>query len=57
MCPGNFPGGPVVKNLPVNSGNTCSLIPNLGTSIYSHAATTEPMDTRDHTLQQEKPLQ
>jgi len=46
---GDFPGGPVVKNPPVNAGDT-GLIPNLGTKI-PHAmgqlslrsATTEPV--------------
>ena len=29
---GDFPGGPVVKNLPSNTGET-SLIPDMGTRI------------------------
>ena len=45
---GGFPGGPVVKNLPSNSGDVGS-IPGQGTKIPHttgqlslHAATTEP---------------
>ena len=44
---GNFPGGPVVKNLPCNAGDK-SLIPGWGTKILhaleqlsSHTATTK----------------
>ena len=46
---GDFPGGPVVKNPPVNAGDT-GLIPGLGTKIPHpmgqlslRSATTEPM--------------
>ena len=46
---GDFPGGPVIKNPPVNTRDTC-LIPGLGTKIPRAmgqpsllSATTEPM--------------
>ena len=56
---GDFPGGPVVKNLPSNAGDTGS-IPGQGTKIPHamrqleslHAATTEPLCSRAVALPQ-----
>ena len=56
---GDFPGGPVVKNMPSNAGDTGS-IPGQGTKITHammqleslHAATTEPLRSRAFELQQ-----
>ena len=51
---GDFPGGPVVKNLPSNAGDTGS-IPGQGTKVPHamrqleslHAATTEPLEAQE----------
>ena len=58
----DFPGGPVVKNLPSN-GEDVGLIPGWGTKIPHasgqlswHAATAESRHSRASALQQEKPL-
>ena len=58
----NFPGGPVVKNPPANSGDTGS-IPGQGTRshmpMYNEARATQllkPVYPRAHAPQQEKPL-
>ena len=56
---GDFPGGPVVKNMPSNAGDTGS-IPGQGTKIPHamrqleslYAATTEPLCSRALELQQ-----
>ena len=58
----NWTGGPVVKNAPANSRNTCS-IPGLGRfphgegQLSPHATTSEPLHPRTRDPQQEKPLQ
>ena len=53
----DFPGGPVVKNLPSNAGHACS-IPGRGTKIphtegqlSRRAPTTEPVHSGARTLQ------
>lgn len=57
----DFPGGPVVKNLPSGAGDT-GLALGQGTKITlameqvsPFTATTEPLCSRAHTLQLEKP--
>ena len=46
---GDFPGGPVVKNLPCNAGDTCSVpgqgnkLPHALKQLSPHAVTPEPM--------------
>ena len=58
----NFPGGPVVKNLPTNAEDTDS-IPGLGRShiateqLSPCTTTTEACMPRAHAPQQEKPPQ
>ena len=49
---GDFPGGPLVKNLPSNAENT-GLIPGQGIK-FPHAATTKPTDYGVHTPQVER---
>ena len=58
----DFPGGPVVKNLPSNAGDAGS-IPGRGTKIPHavgqlslHTATTEPVCSGAHMPQLEKPM-
>ena len=60
ICPGDFPGGPVVKNPPSNAGDTGS-IPGQGTKIphatgqlSPHATTAEPMHPVAHVPQLER---
>ena len=55
----DFPGGPVVKHVPANAGDT-GLIPGLGRShargqLSPCAVTTEAACPRASALQQEKP--
>ena len=55
----DFPGGPVVKNLPSNAGDA-GLIPDQGTKIPQaikpvFTLTTETVSSGAHTPQQEKP--
>ena len=57
----DFPGGPVVKNLPSSAGDA-GLIPGQGTKIpraarqlSPHTATTEPAHSRARVLQLESP--
>ena len=58
----DFPGGPVVKNLPPSAGDTGS-IPGVGRFPHAEGqlspgtTSTEPLCPTDHALQQEKPLQ
>jgi len=56
----DFPGGPVVKNLPYSAGDTGS-IPGLGRSHMQLSPCTlqllKPTHSRAYALQQEKPLQ
>ena len=52
--PKDFPGGPVVKNLPCNAGDKGS-IPGLGR--YHMPWSNKAQVPRAHALQQEKPLQ
>ena len=48
---GDFPGGPVAKNLPANVGNTGSVpgpgtkIPNAAGQLSQRTTTTEPMSS------------
>ena len=57
----DFPGGPVVKNLPSNAGDTGSIpgrgtkIPHAAGQLSPHAATTEPTCCGAHTPQLESP--
>ena len=59
---GDFPGDPVVKNLPVNAGDTSSIL-GLGRShmameqLSLWATTTEDLTPRAHAPQQEYPPQ
>ena len=60
---GGFPGGPVVRNLPCNAGDT-GFIPGWGTKIpraterlSSCATTTEPVYSRVRVLRLQKPAQ
>ena len=43
--PGDFPGGPVVKNLPSNAGDTGSIL-GRGTKIPHAAGATKPVRSR-----------
>ena len=54
----DFPGGPVVKNLPTKAGDK-GLIPGLGRSHLprGNKARTELACPRTHALQEEKPLE
>ena len=54
MLPKNFPGGPVIKNLPANAGDTGSIprqIPHASDQLSQCTTATEPMLFS----QQEKP--
>ena len=56
----DFPGGPVVKNLPASAGDTGltpgpgSKIPHAAGQLSPRATTTEPAHSRARALQQEK---
>ena len=54
--PQDFPGGPVVKSLPANDGDTgsipwCRKIPHALEQLIQCAATTEPVQPRAHASQ------
>ena len=50
----DFPGGPVVKNLPSNTGDTSSIpgwgikIPHISGQLSPHATTKEPMHPKEN---------
>ena len=58
---GDFPSGPLVKNLPANAGHTGSIcsekIPHAMGQIIPCTSTTEPVHSKAHKPQQEEPLQ
>ena len=57
----DFPGGPVVKNLPANRGDMGSIpgpeIPHATEQQSLSATTTDSLHPKAHTLKQEKPEQ
>ena len=56
----DFPGGPVVKNLPSNAGNVCLIpgwgikMPHAAGQLSPHTATTEPARSGAHVPQLER---
>ena len=50
---GDFPGGPMVKNLPANAGDTDSSPGSGKIPLRLHSATTEPQSPRACAEQQE----
>ena len=61
ICGRDFPGGPVVKNLPSNAGNTglipgwATKIPHAAGQLSLHTAATQPVPSGAYMLQLEKP--
>ena len=60
ICGRDFPGGPVVKNLPSNAGNAGSIpgwgakIPHAAEQLGLHTATTQLVPSGAYMLQLEK---
>lgn len=51
----DFPGGPAVKNAPANAGDTGGKIPQASGQLSPAATATEPVHSKTHAPQQEKP--